>query len=101
MGEWLGQAPELQDFIRSGEQRVEIEVPNVLVIPPVLLKTDLVALIPWHFGPQFEALYGIKTYKLPLAENSDHINLIWLGSYENDPELRWFRDIAISAIQMR
>ena len=94
-----GQAPELQDFIRAGEQRVEIEVPNVLVIPPILLKTDLVALIPWHFGPQFEKLYGIKTYKLPLAQISDRINFVWHRSYETDPEVKWFRELCTSLMK--
>jgi DNA-binding transcriptional LysR family regulator len=94
-----GQAPELQDFIRAAEQRVEVEVPNILVIPPILLKTDLVALIPWHFGQRFAELYGIKTYKLPLEKISDRINYVWHRSYENDPELRWFREIAMGAMQ--
>jgi DNA-binding transcriptional LysR family regulator len=93
-----GQAPELQDFIRASEQRVEIEVPNVLVIPPILLKTDLVALIPWHFGPQFEEMYGIKTYKLPLDKISDRIKFLWHRSYENDPEVKWFRELCIKTM---
>jgi DNA-binding transcriptional LysR family regulator len=93
-----GQAPELQDFIRAGEQRVEVEVPNVLVIPPILLKTDLVALIPWHFGQQFAELYGIKTFKLPLKDITDRINFVWHRAYENDPEGRWFREICKTVV---
>lgn len=93
-----GQAPELQDFIRAGEQRVEIEVPNVLVIPPVLLNSDLVALIPWHFGARFEELYCIKTFKLPLEKIFDRINFFWHRSYENDPEVKWFKELCANTV---
>ena len=96
-----GAGPRATGLYPGGRAKVELEVPKVLVIPPVLLKTDLLTLIPWHFGPQFEALYGVKTYKLLPLKISDRINLISHRSYENDPELRWFRDIEITAMQMR
>lgn len=57
VNEW-GHAPELKDFIRAAEQQIDIEVPNVLVIPPILMNSDLVALVPWHFAQKFAELYG-------------------------------------------
>lgn len=93
-----GHAPELQAFIRTGEQRVDVEVPNVLVIPPILMNTDLLAVIPWHFAERFAELYGVKAFKLPLEHISDSINFIWHRSFENDPEAKWFRELCISAM---
>jgi len=94
-----GHAPELQAFIRKGEQRVDVEVPNVLVIPPILMTTDLVALVPWHFAERFAALYGTQGFKLPLEHISDCINFVWHRSYEDDPEVKWFRDLVMSAMR--
>lgn len=93
-----GHAPELQAFIRTGEQRVDVEVPNVLVVPPFLMSTDLVAVMPWHFAKRFAELYGIRAFKLPVEHVSDSINFVWHRSFENDPEVKWFRELCIGTI---
>lgn len=93
-----GQAPELQALIRAGEQRVEVEVPNVLVIPPILMSTDLVALLPWHFARRFSEIYALEAFKLPIASITDNIDFVWHRALENDPEVRWFRDLCVTAL---
>lgn len=93
-----GQAPELQAIIRAGEQKVEIEVPNVLVIPPILMSTDLVALMPWHFAQRFSEIYPLEAFKLPVAPITDSIDFVWHRALEKDPEVRWFRGLCISAL---
>jgi DNA-binding transcriptional LysR family regulator len=97
VNEW-GHAPELKDFIRAAEQQIDIEVPNVLVIPPILMNSDLVALVPWHFAQKFAEIYGVKAFRLPVGKMSDRINFVWHRSYENDPEVKWFKELCMSAL---
>lgn len=93
-----GQSLEEQSLIRAIEQRIDVEVPNVLVIPPLLVNSDLLALLPLHFAEQFSKVYGTRVFRPPVAELSDSVDFIWYGPYENDPELSWFRNLCFSAV---
>ena len=87
----------LQDFIDAVEQRVDLLLPNVLVVPTILTKSDLVALLPWSFARKFAKTYEVTAYKLPIEQQSDLVSLMWHRGYENDPESSWFRSVCEAA----
>jgi len=93
---------ELQGFIDAAEQRVDLLVPNVLVVPTVVTQSDLVALLPWSFAQTFAESYPVKAYRIPIEQQRDLVSLLWHSSYEDDPEASWFRSIcAEAALEIR
>lgn len=88
---------DLQTFIDAAEQRVDLMVPNVLVVPTVIASSNLVGLVPWEFAIQFSATYPVKAYRLPISQQRDLVSLLWHGSYESDPETFWFRSVCVEA----
>jgi len=93
------EAAELQSFIDAAEDRADVEVPNVLVVPSILAKTDLLALLPSTYADLFLETHDIQSFKVPIAHQTDKTFLIWHKAYENDPEILWFREVCIEAVQ--
>lgn len=88
---------ELQGFVEAAERRVDIVVPNVLVVPTVVEKSDLVALMPWSFALRFSATYDVKALKLPIKQKTDLVSLVWHSAYESDPGINWFLKVCKDA----
>jgi DNA-binding transcriptional LysR family regulator len=93
---------ELQGFIDAAEQRVDMLVPNVLVVPTVVNQSDLVALLPWAFAQKFSESYPVSAYRISIEQQRDLVSLLWHSSYEDDSEASWFRSIcAEAALEIR
>jgi DNA-binding transcriptional LysR family regulator len=93
------EAAELQAFIDAVQDRADVEVPNVLVVPSILAKTDLVAALPSTYASYFTATHDLQSYKVPITHTTDKTFLIWHKAYEDDPELKWFRDVCLDAVK--
>lgn len=87
----------LQDFIDAAEQRVDMLLPNVLVVPTIVTKSDLVALLPWSFATKFANSYDVRSYRIPVEQQRDLVSLLWHSGYQNDPEAYWFRSVCMAA----
>jgi DNA-binding transcriptional LysR family regulator len=94
----MSEVRELQDLAKAAEARIEIEVPNILVAPDVLVQTDLVALMPWAMAKKMQESHPVSLFNLPFPQLPHSSKIVWHRAYGNDPELNWFREICIEAM---
>ena len=93
------ESAELQSFVDAAEDRGDVEVPNLLVVPSILSKTDLLALVPSTYADMFKVNYEIESYQIPIPQKMDKTYIIWHKSYENDPANQWFREVCLDAVK--
>lgn len=81
---------------RLGEHRnVLIECNHLLTIPGLLMKTDLVACVPFHFCKHFD----LDWYELPFETPKLEYALYWHLRSDHDPSHRWMRNQLVEAVQ--
>lgn len=86
---------EFQDFMRMAEARAKMEVPNALMVPVMLKNSNLIAFLPKAYLDPINAPTGLKYFKLPIQQLTNHSLLTWHRAYEEDPAIQWFRDLAL------
>jgi DNA-binding transcriptional LysR family regulator len=74
-------------------------VPNALMLPVVLERSDLVALIPRVHTDIMTERYNQVIFPLPLQKVVSHANLLWHRAFEKDPSLIWFRETCLFTFQ--
>lgn len=71
-------------------RRVAIVLPHMLVLPPVLLASDLIATLPARIAANFRQ-QGLETFELPIATRSWAVEMLWRPSARTDQANRWLR----------
>lgn len=86
-----------QQLERLGHQRrVEVVVPNFLVVPMLLAKTDLVATEAERLATAFSGLLRLATRDAPFDCPAIEISQIWHARSERDAGHRWLRELIAS-----
>jgi LysR family transcriptional activator for leuABCD operon len=93
------EAAEVQAFIDVAADRGDVEVPNIMVLPSILSKTDLLALVPTAYADMFKVAHDVESYEIPIAHRMDKTFMIWHKAYEDDPAIKWFREICEAAVE--
>lgn len=75
------------------ERRVAVEVPYFALVPDLLRGSDLVAVIPARLAQAFAQQHGLWTAELEVALPEIEICMAWHPTFENEPGLRWLREV--------
>ena len=67
-------------------------------MPPMVERTDLVAIIPRWFAVEVSHNFDIEFYKVPIPLAEQHMYMMWHRKNEHDPGHRWLREILLAAI---
>ncbi|HEY7390205.1 MAG TPA: LysR family transcriptional regulator [Bryobacteraceae bacterium] len=78
---------------RKIQRKIGLRVPSFLGLGPILMGTDLVAIVPEHLGKYFAASGKIKLLPLPFAIPPYYILQHWHERYNQDPANIWFRGL--------
>lgn len=70
---------------------VAVSVPNFLIVPFVLSRTDLIATLPTQLVKTIERSCNLFTFPMPLETISFTIDMLWHRKYEHEPGNLWFR----------
>jgi DNA-binding transcriptional LysR family regulator len=71
---------------------VKLHVPNYLVLPLVIAKSDLQAIVATGVAEVFANILPLKIMPLPTKAPTYDIKLFWHERFHRDPANRWFRD---------
>ncbi len=71
-------------------RRVAVVLPHMLVLPPVLLASDLIATLPARIAASFRR-QGLETFELPITTRSWAVEMLWRPSARTDQANRWLR----------
>jgi DNA-binding transcriptional LysR family regulator len=72
--------------------QIVMRVPTYAVLPAILTRTDLVALVPSTAGRAMFPGDDIVYVKPPFALPAITVAMVWHESSDSDPALRWLRD---------
>jgi len=82
-----------ETFVKEGlTGRIAARVPDFLVVPMILDRTDLIVTVPSRVAAVFARLGNIKVLKLPVDMPSFEVRLHWHRRFHQDPANRWLRE---------
>ena len=90
---------DLRQLMDIARNRSRMEVPNALMLPVILERSDLMALIPRVHADVMAERYNLAIFPLPLQKVVSHANLLWHRAFEKDPSLVWFRESCLLTFQ--
>jgi len=83
-----------ETFIREGlSERIAARVPEFLVVPMILDRTDLIVTVPSRVAAVFARLGNFKVLPLPLRIPTFEVRLHWHQRFHQDPANRWLREV--------
>lgn len=68
-------------------------------IPPMVERTDLVAMLPRRFVQEISANFALDIHELPIAMPEQFTYMMWHANNELDPGHRWLRESMMQAAQ--
>jgi DNA-binding transcriptional LysR family regulator len=74
------------------KRRIEVVLPNFLVLPLLLAGTDLVATEPERLALRYSQVLPLAMQAPPFAGPDIHISQAWHNRSDRDPALRWLRE---------
>lgn len=85
---------------RGGFKRnIALRVPHFLVIPKIILDTDLVVTIPARAAQTFADQTEVRVHPLPVKIPTFDVALFWHSRFANDPSIEWFRVLMLQLFQ--
>jgi DNA-binding transcriptional LysR family regulator len=82
-----------ETFVKEGlTERIAARVPDFLVVPMILDRTDLIVTVPSRVAAVFAQLGNVKVLKLPVNIPSFEVRLHWHRRFHQDPANRWLRE---------
>jgi DNA-binding transcriptional LysR family regulator len=78
---------------RKIQRKVGLRVPGFLGLGPILIGTDLLAIVPEQLGKYFATSGKIKLLPLPFAIPPCYVLQHWHERYNQDPANIWFRGL--------
>jgi len=83
-----------ETFIKQGlGGRIAARVPDFLVVPMILERTDLIVTVPSRVAAVFARLGNFKVLKLPVDVPNFEVRLHWHQRFDQDPANRWLREV--------
>jgi len=83
-----------ETFVAEGlSARIAARVPEFLVVPMILARTDLIVTVPSRVAAVFAGLGNFKVLKLPLHMPDFEVRLHWHERFHQDPANRWLREV--------
>jgi len=82
----------LGHMLEGVRERTKLEVPNALLLPHVVIQSDLLALVPEEMAARFIEIYPIQQFRLPVPVPPIRTHMIWHRSMTSDLGHRWFRE---------
>jgi DNA-binding transcriptional LysR family regulator len=91
---FVGTTDDASTFLSTNFSPVQImmRVPTYAVLPTILARTDLVALVPSTAGRAMFSGDDIAYIKPPFALPEITVAIVWHERSDADPALRWLRD---------
>jgi len=85
-----------ETFVKAGlSGRIAARVPDFLVVPMILERTELVVTVPSRVAAVFARTGKFKVLKLPLGMPSFEVRLHWHQRFHQDPANRWLREVMV------
>jgi DNA-binding transcriptional LysR family regulator len=82
-----------ETFVKQGlSERIAARVPDFLVVPMILDRTDLIVTVPSRVAAVFARLGRGKVLEVPLDMPSFEVRLHWHQRFQQDPANRWLRE---------
>ncbi len=80
-------------FDRDAHKRAAITVPSFLSVPPMLVNTDRICLLPETLFDLLNAPWKLRAIKLPHDYNKIALRTLWHMRHDMDPLHRWMRAV--------
>jgi DNA-binding transcriptional LysR family regulator len=75
------------------DNRIRLTVPHFAVLPEILARSDLVAIVPSRPGRRFAQQFGLQIAEPPLGLPPLEVGLHWYWRMHEDPGHRWMREL--------
>jgi LysR family transcriptional regulator, transcriptional activator for leuABCD operon len=95
----LGTTCEQEDWFDRVNEKVALQVPNVMVLLLSVAQTDLLALTTQQIAHTFKNMFDIKCYPIPWQIERVPLYMIWHRSAQADPAHKWLREKVKESIQ--
>jgi LysR family transcriptional regulator, transcriptional activator for leuABCD operon len=95
----LSAIPEREDWFEQVNERIALQVPNVMVLLLAVAQTDLLALTTRQIAHTFKDMFDITCYPIPWQIERVPLYMIWHRSAQADPAHKWFREKVKESIQ--
>lgn len=82
----------------GAKRKVSLEVSHFLILPSVLAKADLMAILPYRIARFFAQNNQLAIYNLPFDVPAFDVALHWQSRNNESVPHRWFRELIISAV---
>jgi DNA-binding transcriptional LysR family regulator len=83
-----------ETFVKEGlNGRIAARVPDFLVVPMILARTELIVTLPSRVAVVFAQLGKFKVLELPIDMPSFEVRLHWHQRFHQDPANRWLREV--------
>lgn len=76
---------------RAARRRIVLHVPHHLVVPMILMQSDLIAIMPRTLATIFAAVSPLRALPVPFAVSPVHVRQFWHARSHHDPGHRWLR----------
>jgi DNA-binding transcriptional LysR family regulator len=83
---------------RGVKRRVAMTVPHVLLVPPVVAGTDLVATVAARIARAFSSQLPLREFELPVDLPPVEIAMLWSNRTHNEPGRAWLRELVSDAV---
>ncbi|PJE53821.1 MULTISPECIES: LysR family transcriptional regulator [unclassified Marinomonas] len=80
------------------KRKISLEVSHFLILPSVLAKADLLAILPYRIALFFAQNNQLTLYDLPFDVPAFSVALHWQSRHNESASHRWFRELIISAL---
>jgi DNA-binding transcriptional LysR family regulator len=78
---------------RAPKRRIALHTPHYAVVPTILAKTDLIAVMPWHAVYAFGRAKEFKSLPLPFAVPAVKVTQFWHQRSHHDRGHGWLRSV--------
>lgn len=80
-------------------RRVNYMAAKAWSIPPMVERTDLIAILPRRFVQELSGNFALDIHEMPIAMPDQFTYMMWHGNSELDPGHRWLRESMLRAAQ--
>lgn len=80
------------------KRKISLEVSHFLILPSILEKADLMAILPYRIARFFSQTNQLEIYNLPFDVPAFEVALHWQSQHNESTSHRWFRELIINAL---
>ncbi|MEM1289022.1 MAG: LysR family transcriptional regulator [Pseudomonadota bacterium] len=81
-------------------REISASVANFGSVPPLVIETDLIAVIPLRLAKKACQAMPVEMFELPFSIPSVDVKLIWNRSVDRSPMSVWFRDLVVNTVSV-